>query len=81
MKSCGRVPRGSAFRREILSRPMMTAANFVPTSLVDVGAGARPYIELANARVLRVRGAIDPSLRLAALTAAGQLHGPRRSAS
>jgi Transposase len=63
------------------SRPVTTAASFVPVSLVELGAGAQLEIELANACVVRLKGAIDPSLLQTAISAAGQLHGPRRGAN
>jgi hypothetical protein len=62
------------------SRPVSTAASFVPVSLVDFGAGTQLEIELANACVVRLKGAIDSSLLQIAISAAGQLHGPRRGA-
>ncbi len=55
------------------------AAIFVPVSLVDRRAG-HLEIELANACVVRLEGAIDPSLLQAAIVAAGQLHGSGRGA-
>ena len=63
---------------EPTSRSTTTAANFVPVSLVDFGAGPQLEIELANACVVRLKGAIDPSLLQAAINAAGQLHGSCR---
>jgi len=62
------------------SRPVTTATSFVPVSLVDRNAGTQLEIELANACVVRLKGAIDPSLLQAAINAAGQLHGSRRGA-
>jgi hypothetical protein len=62
-------------------RPVTTAASFVPVSLADLGAATQLEIELANACVVRLKGAIDPSLLQAAINAAGQLHGSRRGAS
>jgi hypothetical protein len=51
------------------------AASFVPVSLVDRRADAHLEIELANACVVRLEGAIDPSMLQAAIFAAGQLGG------
>jgi hypothetical protein len=51
------------------------AATFVPVSLVDRRADAHLEIELANACVVRLEGAIDPSMLQAAIIAAGQLDG------
>jgi hypothetical protein len=62
------------------SRPVATAAHFVPVSLVDRRVGNRLEIELANACFVRLEGAIDPSLLQAAITAAGQLDGSGRGA-
>jgi len=62
------------------SRPVTTAANFIPVSLVDRRAGTHLEIELANSCVVRLEGAIDPSLLQAAITAAGQLDGSGRGA-
>ena len=61
-------------------RSVSTAAHFVPVSLVDRRVGTHLEIELANACVLRLEGAIDPSLLQAAITAAGQLDGSGRGA-
>jgi hypothetical protein len=59
-----------------LSEPAGAAApNFVPISIVDPGADTRLEIELANACVIRLKGAIDPTLLQAAIAAAGQLGG------
>jgi hypothetical protein len=55
------------------------AAIFVPVSLVDRRAG-HLEIELANACVVRLEGAIDPSLLQTAIVAAGQLDGSGRGA-
>jgi hypothetical protein len=63
------------------STPVTTAASFVPVSLVDRRAGTHLEIELANACVVRLEGAIDPSLLQAAITAAGQLDGSGRGAN
>jgi transposase-like protein len=56
------------------------AANFVPVTLLDPGAGTQLEIELANACVVRLRGTIDPQLLAAAIRAAGQLSGSRQGA-
>jgi hypothetical protein len=52
-----------------------SVATFVPVSLVDRPSDARLEIELANACVVRLEGAIDPSMLQAAIIAAGQLDG------
>jgi hypothetical protein len=57
------------------------APNFVPVSILDPGAGTQLEIELTNACVLRLKGAIDPSLLQAAITAAGRLDGSREGAN
>jgi hypothetical protein len=56
------------------------APNFVPVSILDPGADTQLEIELANACVVRLKGAIDTSLLQAAITAAGQLDGSRQGA-
>ena len=55
--------------------PTRVAASFVPVTLVDRRADAYLEIELANACVVRLEGAIDPSMLQAAIIAAGQLDG------
>jgi len=66
---------------QCVSRPVTAAASFVPVSLVDLGAGTQLEIELGNACVVRLKGAIDPSLLQAAISAAGQLDGSGRGAN
>jgi len=56
------------------------AANFVPLSIIEPGAGTELEIELTNSCVLRLKGFIDPSLLQAAITAAGRLDGSREGA-
>ena len=56
------------------------APNFVPVSILDPAAGTQLEIELPNASVVRLKGAIDPSLLQAAITAAGQFDGSREGA-
>ena len=58
-----------------------TAANFVPVSIREPAADAELEIELTNACVLRLKGAIDPSLLQAAITAAGRLDGSGEGAN
>ena len=55
-------------------------ANFVPVSVLDPGASTVLEIELTNACVVRLRGAIDPPLLRAAIAAAGQLDGSGQGA-
>jgi transposase-like protein len=61
--------------------PVSMATNFIPVSLVDRRADAHLEIELANACVVRLQGAIDPSMLQAAIIAAGQLDGLGRRAN
>ena len=75
-----RVTVGQRSRNRITSAGG-TVANFVPVSVLDPGAGTELAIELANACVVRLRGAIDPPLLHAAITAAGQLDGCREGAN
>src|ERR1700677_1759340 len=57
------------------------AANFVPVSILAPGASTELEIELTNACVVRLKGAVDPLLLQAAITAAGQLDGPNEGAN
>jgi len=57
------------------------AANFVSVSILEPVAGTELEIELTNACVLRLKGAIDPLLLQAAITAAGRLDGSREGVS
>ena len=50
-----------------------TAAAFLPVSILDVGATGQLEIELANACVVRLKGAVDPDLLRIAIRAAGRL--------
>jgi hypothetical protein len=54
--------------------------NFVPVSVIDPGASTVLEIELTNACVVRLRGAIDPALLQAAIAATGQLDGSDQGA-
>jgi transposase-like protein len=68
------------------SRPVTKSTDaavpsFMPVSILDPGAGIQLEVELANACVVRLKGAIDPSLLQAAITAAGQLDGSRQGAN
>jgi hypothetical protein len=53
-------------------------AHFVPVSIVDPDAGTDLEVELANACVVWLRGALIPRLLRAAITAAGQLEDSRQ---
>jgi hypothetical protein len=57
--------------------PIPASAPFVPVSIVDPGADTQLEIELSNACVVRLRGALSPRLLRAAITAAGRLDGSR----
>jgi hypothetical protein len=46
---------------------------FLPVSIVDAGPDGQLEIELANACVVRLEGAIDPELLRIAIKAAGRL--------
>ena len=63
-----------------LSRHATPAATFIPISITEPGAGAELEIELTNACMVRLKGAIDPLLLQAAITAVGQLDGSRQGA-
>jgi hypothetical protein len=49
-------------------------------SIVEPAAPTQLEIELTNACVVRLKGAIDPTLLQAAIAAAGQLDGSREEA-
>ena len=51
------------------------APAFLPVSMVDPGPNGQLEIELANACVVRLRGAVDPELLRVAIHAAGRLGG------
>jgi hypothetical protein len=74
-----RVTQGQLSRNPITSANG-TVANFVPVSVLDPGASTVLEIELNNACVVRLRGAIDPPLLQAAIAAAGQLDGSGQGA-
>jgi hypothetical protein len=57
------------------------AANFVPLSIIEPGAGAELEIELTNACVVRFKGVIDPLVLQAAIMATGRLDGSRQGAN
>jgi hypothetical protein len=48
---------------------------FLPVSIRDAGAAGQLEIELANACVVRLKGAVDPELLRIAIHAAGRLGG------
>jgi hypothetical protein len=73
--ACGQVPGVRAARHATM------AANFVPLSIIEPGAGAELEIELTNSCVLRLKGIIDPSWVQAAIMAVGQLDGSRDGAN
>ena len=51
---------------------------FLPVSILDAGPAGQLEIELGNACVVRLKGAVDPELLLIAIHAAGQLGGDGR---
>jgi hypothetical protein len=51
---------------------------FLPVSILNAGAAGQLEIELANACIVRVKGAIDPELLRIAIHAAGRLGGDGR---
>jgi transposase-like protein len=65
------------------ARPM-TEANgastpaFLPVSILDAGAAGQLEIELANACVVRLKGAVDPELLRIAIGVVGRLGGDGR---
>jgi hypothetical protein len=63
-----------------LARPIPEANGastpaFLPVSIRDAGAAGQLEIELANACVVRFKGAVDPELLRIAIHAAGRLGG------
>ena len=65
------------------ARPMPEANGastpaFLPVSILDAGAAGQLEIELANACVVRLKGAVDPELLRIAIHAAGRLGGDGR---
>lgn len=66
-----------------LARPMSEANGvstpaFLPVSILNAGAAGHLEIELANACVVRLKGAVDPELLRIAIRAAGRLGGDGR---
>jgi hypothetical protein len=55
-----------------------TTPAFLPISIVDAGPAGQLEIELANACILRIKGAVDPDLLRIAIHAAGRLDGDGR---
>jgi hypothetical protein len=55
-----------------------TTHPFLPVSILDTGTVGQLEIELANACVVRLKGAVDPELLSIAIRAAGRLDGDGR---
>jgi len=72
-----RVPEGPPARPLPVANGATTPA-FLPVSIRDAGAAGRLEIELANACVVRLKGAVDPRLLRIAIHAAGRLGGGQR---
>ena len=51
---------------------------FLPVSILDAGPAGQLEIELANACVVRLKGAVDPTLLRTAIRAAGRIGRNRR---
>jgi Transposase len=51
---------------------------FLPVSILSAGAAGQLEIELANACIVRLKGAVDPQLLRIAIRTAGRLSGARR---
>ena len=65
------------------ARPMPEANGastpaFLPVSILHAGPAGQLEIELANACIVRLKGAIDPELLRIAIHAAGRLGGDQR---
>jgi hypothetical protein len=61
------------------ANPAPTPA-FLPVSILDAGPAGQLEIELPNACVVRLTGAVDPVLLRSAIRAAGRLGGGERGA-
>jgi transposase-like protein len=55
-----------------------SAPAFLPVSILDAGAVGQLEIELANACIVRLKGAVDPEMLRIAIQAAGRLGGDGR---
>jgi len=71
------VPEGPSTRPKHEANGTSTPA-FLPVSIRDAGAAGQLEIELANACVVRLKGAVDPRLLHIAIHAAGRLGGDQR---
>jgi transposase-like protein len=71
------VPEGSSPRPMHEANGASTPA-FLPVTIRDDGAAGLLEIELANACVVRLKGAVDPRLLRIAIHAAGRLGGDQR---
>jgi transposase-like protein len=80
----GETSPGSAVNPERPSARPMPEANgastpaFLPVSILDAGAVGQLEIELANACIVRLKGAVDPELLRIAIRVAGRLGGEGR---
>ena len=81
LNAAGQVPAERPSHLITASAGPASSPNFMPVSILDPGAGTHLEIELANACVVRLKGAIDPTLLQAAIAAAGQLDGSREGAN
>ena len=76
-----KVPKSPSLVRRPWPIPQANGAStpaFLPVSICDAGAAGQLEIELANACVVRLKGAVDPELLRIAIRAAGRLGGDRR---
>jgi transposase-like protein len=71
------VPEGASARPTHEAKGASTPA-FLPVSIRDAGAAGQLEIELANACVVRLKGAVDPRLLRIAIHAVGRLGGDQR---
>jgi hypothetical protein len=56
----------------------VSTSPFLPVSILNADAAGQLEVELANACVVRVKGAVDPELLRIAIRAAGRLGGDGR---
>ena len=71
------VPEGSSARPMPEANGASTPA-FLPVSILDAGPAGQLEIELANACVVRLKGAVDPTLLRTAIRAAARIGSNRR---
>ena len=69
---------GRGNRANIVPNRRASTPAFLPVSILDAGPAGQLEIELANACIVRLKGAVDPELLRIAIRAAGRLGGDGR---